>query len=118
MTERKAWHFDLSGNLYVAGGLNFRVVKFDAFGNLLNPVQGCNGCTNPESLAFNGTGNLYIGRGIFFSSPPGVQFPGGINKLDPNGASVQNFYPTGTPDSLDLAADQCISIIRRVRAQP
>ena len=80
--------FDLSGNLFIADRLNYRIRKVDAngiistvAGNGIGAYAGDGGAAtnaslnNPDALAFDSAGNLYIGD----------DYNGRVRKLDANG---------------------------------
>lgn len=54
--------FDRSGNLYVANYYTGQVAQYGPGGDVLNPAFVSGDVYNMESLAFDSSGNLYIGH--------------------------------------------------------
>jgi hypothetical protein len=92
--------FDASGNFFVTDFSAQQVTKFDPTGVLIGSFgSGYN--ADPESVVFDGAGNVYVGQ---------ADGTHNVLKFDPSGTLLATFSPAtedrGT-DWLDLAADQC-----------
>lgn len=92
--------FDSSGNFYVTTFFTNVVSKFDSNGTLLNSSFSTGFNSNPESIAFDRSGNFYVGQADGMRD---------IRKFDSTGAQIGSFAATTGPrgtDWIDLAADQ------------
>jgi hypothetical protein len=92
--------FDKAGNIYTADFTAGNISKFDDSGNLLGTFGSGYNC-QPESLVFDGAGNLYVGQQGCSRN---------ILKFDPSGKLLDQFTVTTEEqgsDDIDLSADQC-----------
>lgn len=86
---------DSQGNIYVADGVNNRIQKFDKNGNFIakwgaNGGDGTNGAGNgefnfPESIAIDGSDNIYVGEANNYR----------VQKLDKNGNFIAKWGANG-----------------------
>jgi len=92
--------FDSVGNLYVTTFNGGNVKRFDKSGNLLGTF-GDNYSGSPESIVFDGAGNVYVGS---------VDGDSDIRKFDANGKLITRFnvaVDDRGADWIDLSSDQC-----------
>lgn len=91
--------FDGAGDLYVTDDLNGDISEFDALGEPMPTFA--TGLSNPLSLVFDSSGNLYVGQQ---ATPYIAKFsPGGTRQSD-----IGPLYTDETGDDwIDLAPDQC-----------
>ena len=92
--------FDKNGNLYVTEFQDGAISKFDSTGHFISHFgSGFN--SDPESIVFDTTGNMYVGQ---------ADGTHNILKFSSSGALLKSFSPAvedrGT-DWIDLASDQC-----------
>jgi hypothetical protein len=91
--------FDAQGDFYVTDDVTGGISRYDSSGNLLPPFA--SGLSNPLSLVFDGSGNLYVGQQ---TAPYVAEFsPSGVRQPD-IGPMQTELYGA---DWIDLAADQC-----------
>jgi hypothetical protein len=91
--------FDVNNNFFVADDLNGQISMYNSSGQL-QPLF-ASGLTNPLSLAFDSTGNLYVGQQ---TTPYIAVFnPGGLRQPD-IGPLATELYGV---DWIALAADEC-----------
>jgi outer membrane protein OmpA-like peptidoglycan-associated protein/streptogramin lyase len=98
--ETAGMAFDSHHNLFVTSFEANKISRFDPHGNLIDTFGGGYDC-HPESIAFDRSGNLYIGQADCGSR---------ILKLDSSGKGITTFSvlkESRGSDWLDLAADQC-----------
>jgi hypothetical protein len=100
--------FDAAGNLYATDYSVGQVAKFDVHGSP-SLFAGDFGAVNPESLAFDSTGNLFVGDANGFFATDTGPLQANIWKLDSTGHLAGSFTVTAEirgADWVDLAADQ------------
>ena len=108
---------DSQGNIYVADGVNNRIQKFDKNGNFIakwgaNGGDGTNGTGNgefnfPESIAIDGSDNIYVGEANNYR----------VQKLDKNGNFIAKWGVNGG-DGSSGSGDGEFSGVRGVSIAP
>ena len=102
--------FDRQGTLLVTEFVNHEIAQFNPWQNSNSSQSGTifyNGSTapiavsTPESIVFDGLGNMYVSD---VTKPSGG--PAGIVKMNPQGQVVEEFARGMEVDWLDLAADE------------
>jgi hypothetical protein len=112
--------FDKAGNLYVTNFTDLpstnifssgSISKFDNAGNLLGKLvtPDLTRFVHPESLVFDGAGNIFVGDADNRINPQIFPSPAILTKLDPNGITLAT-YQLATEDRgtdwIDLSKDQ------------
>lgn len=87
--------FDGSGNLLVTNFSAGNITKFSNAGVIIPPNPLASPGSSPESIAFDASGNFYVGRA-----------GSSVQKYNASGTLLQTLGTTGNSDWIDLAANQ------------